>query len=39
MQKKYLYFLAGAHLCCDINSGALPALLPFFVSYYGMDYK
>ena len=39
MKKKYLYFLSGAHLCCDINSGALPALLPFFVSYYGMDYK
>ncbi|WP_196593485.1 MFS transporter [Pectinatus sottacetonis] len=39
MRNKYLYFLAGSHLCCDINSGALPALLPFFVSYYGMDYK
>jgi len=39
MKKQYLYFLSGAHLCCDINAGALPALLPFFISYYGMDYK
>jgi len=39
MKKHYLYFLSGAHLCCDINSGALPALLPFFILYYGMDYK
>lgn len=36
---KFLYFVAAAHLCCDINSGALPALLPFFVSEYGMDYS
>lgn len=38
MQKKHLYAMAGAHLCNDINSGALPALLPFFVTYRGMDY-
>ena len=39
MQKKYLYFMSAAHMCNDINSGALPAVLPFFVMYYGMDYK
>lgn len=38
MQKKYLYFMAASHLCNDINSGALPALLPFLVMYYGIDY-
>lgn len=38
MQKKYLYLLAGAHLANDINTGSLPAVLPFFVSLYGMDY-
>jgi FSR family fosmidomycin resistance protein-like MFS transporter len=38
MQKKYLYLLAAAHLCNDISSGALPAILPFFVSFYGMNY-
>jgi len=30
--------MAAAHICNDINSGALPAILPFFVMYYGMDY-
>lgn len=39
MQKKYLYLVAFAHLCCDLNPGALPAILPFFVTDYGMDYK
>ncbi|WP_182186674.1 hypothetical protein [Pectinatus frisingensis] len=39
MRKKYLYFFAAAHLSVDINTGALPAILPFFVSYYSMDYK
>ncbi|WP_432647106.1 MFS transporter [Mitsuokella sp.] len=38
MNKKYLYLLAAGHLSNDINTGSLPALLPFFVSYYGMDY-
>lgn len=39
MHKKYLYFLGAAHLCCDINTGALPALLPFFVIHYALDYE
>ncbi len=38
MQKKHLYFIAAIHLCNDISSGALPAVLPFFVLNYGMDY-
>ncbi len=38
MNKKYLYLLSAGHLSNDINTGSLPALLPFFVSYYGMDY-
>ena len=38
MNKKYLYMLSAGHLSVDINSGSLPALLPFFVSEYGMDY-
>lgn len=38
MNKKYLYMLATGHLSVDINSGTFPALLPFFVSIYGMDY-
>ncbi|BBB90744.1 MAG TPA: MFS transporter [Methylomusa anaerophila] len=39
MNQKYVYLLALAHLSCDITSGALPAILPFFVSQYGMDYS
>lgn len=38
MNKKFLYLLASAHLSVDINSGSLPAILPFFVTEYGMDY-
>ena len=38
MNKKYLYMLSAGHLSVDINSGSLPALLPFFVLEYGMDY-
>ncbi len=30
--------LSAGHLSVDINVGSLPALLPFFVSEYGMDY-
>lgn len=30
--------LSAGHLSVDINSGSLPALLPFFVLEYGMDY-
>ncbi len=38
MNKKFLYFIAAGHLSVDINSGSLPAILPFFVTEYGMDY-
>lgn len=39
MNRKYVYLLALAHLSNDITVGALPAILPFFVSQYGMDYS
>ena len=38
MNKKYLYILSVGHWSVDVNTGALPAILPFFVSEYGMDY-
>ncbi|MBR3723550.1 MAG: MFS transporter [Selenomonadaceae bacterium] len=38
MNKKYLYLLSFGHISADINMGALPAILPFFVSEYGMNY-
>lgn len=39
MNKKYVYLLSLAHLSNDITGGALPAILPFFVAEYGLDYS
>ena len=39
MNRKYVYLLAMGHFFCDIAMGALPAIFPFFISQYGMDYK
>ena len=39
MNRKFVYLLALAHLSNDITIGVLPAILPFFVSQYGMDYS
>lgn len=39
MNQKYVYMVAVAHFFCDISMGALPAILPFFILYYGMDYQ
>ena len=36
--KKYIAALSCGHFATDINSGSLPAMLPFFVSEYGMSY-
>lgn len=38
MINKYLYVVSAAHMCDDISPGSLPAILPFFVSEYGMNY-
>ena len=39
MNRKYVYVLALGHFFCDIGMGALPAILPFFILQYGMDYQ
>lgn len=39
MTIRYIYLLAMGHFFCDIAMGALPAILPFFIAAYGMDYK
>ena len=39
MNRKYVYVLALGHFFCDIGMGALPAILPFFILDYGMDYQ
>ncbi|WP_145096293.1 MFS transporter [Sporomusa sp. KB1] len=39
MNQKYVYVVAVSHFFCDIGMGALPAILPFFILQYGMDYQ
>lgn len=39
MQKKNLILVTLGHLSCDVNSGALPAALPFVRSAYHLDYQ
>jgi len=35
---KSIALLSSAHLCDDINQGALPAMLPFFIAAYHLTY-
>ena len=37
--QKNIFLMTLAHLSNDINTGAFPAILPFFVTNCGMDYK
>ena len=39
MDKKKLLLLSLGHLSCDVNGGALPALLPYVRSGFGLDYQ
>lgn len=39
MNNKYIYLISMGHFSVDFAMGALPAILPFFVSQYGMDYS
>ncbi|MBD5417461.1 MAG: MFS transporter [Desulfovibrio sp.] len=39
MEKKKIFLLALGHMSCDVNSGALPAALPYLRSAYGLDYQ
>jgi len=38
MKHKYIGLLSVGHLVTDINQGALPAMLPFFISAYDLSY-
>lgn len=38
MNRRLVWFLAGGHLFTDVNQGALPALLPFFISHHNFSY-
>ena len=39
MDKKKLFLVSLGHLSCDVNGGALPAILPFLITEYGFDYQ
>lgn len=39
MNKKQMALITIGHLSCDINHGALPATLPFFIAAYGFNYQ
>jgi FSR family fosmidomycin resistance protein-like MFS transporter len=38
MKHRYISLLSAAHLCTDINQGALPAILPFLMDSYHLNY-
>ena len=39
MDKKKISLVSLGHLSCDVNSGALPAALPFLRTHYGLTYQ
>jgi FSR family fosmidomycin resistance protein-like MFS transporter len=39
MNRRATLLLSFGHMFTDINQGAVPALLPFFVSAYGLSYQ
>ncbi|MDD4649846.1 MAG: MFS transporter [Desulfoplanes sp.] len=38
MKNKFVWLLSLGHMITDINQGALPALLPFFIAEYDLSY-
>ncbi len=39
MDKKKIFLVSLGHLSCDVNGGALPAILPFLITNYGFNYQ
>ncbi len=39
MEKRKIGMAAAGHFFCDINTGSLPAVIPFLVSSYGFSYS
>ena len=39
MDKKKIFLVSLGHLSCDLNGGALPAILPFLITAYGLNYQ
>ena len=38
MKKRHITILSVGHIATDINQGALPAMLPFFIAAYDLSY-
>ncbi len=38
MKTRYIGFLTVAHASADINQGAIPILLPFFIAAHHLSY-
>lgn len=38
MKRKHVGILSAGHLATDLNQGALPAMLPFFIAAYDLSY-
>ena len=38
MKNKHIAILSAGHMATDINQGALPAMLPFFIAAYDLSY-
>jgi FSR family fosmidomycin resistance protein-like MFS transporter len=38
MKNRYVWLAAAGHLFTDLNQGAVPALLPFFIAEYHLSY-
>ena len=39
MHRKKIFLASFSHFLCDVNTGALPALLPFLVASHGLSYS
>ena len=39
MDKKKLFLASLGHLSCDVNAGAVPAVLPFLIAAYSFNYQ
>ncbi|MBQ9537581.1 MAG: MFS transporter [Desulfovibrionaceae bacterium] len=39
MHKKQIALASLSHLCCDVNTGSLPAILPYLIAEHGLSYS
>lgn len=39
MNRKHIFFASFCHFCCDVNTGSLPAILPYLREAHGLSYS